>query len=58
MDLGTTVSGIYTNFLPVLTSLTGVLFLHEHMTALQAAGSALVILCGLMVVIGKDRDAS
>ena len=50
IDLGTTVSGIYLNFLPVFTAIAGALVLHQHMTPLQLAGSGLVILCGLHVV--------
>ena len=56
IDLGTTASGIYLNLLPVLTALAGFLFLGERMTGFQLAGSGLVILCGIYVVLKLDRS--
>ena len=51
IDLGTTVSGIYLNFLPVLTAAAGFLFLHQTMTARQMIGGLIVIACGVFVVL-------
>ena len=57
IELGTTVSGIYVNFLPVFTAVAGYLFFGQPMTLLQLAGSALVILCGLFVILRVPEAA-
>ncbi|MBQ8995325.1 MAG: DMT family transporter [Oscillospiraceae bacterium] len=53
IDLGTTISGIYLNLLPVFTAMAGVIFLHERMTLIQCIGSILIIVCGFIV---EKRD--
>lgn len=49
IDLGTTISGIYLNLLPVFTAAAAFIFLHEAMTALQMIGSGLVIVSGIFI---------
>ena len=54
IDLGTTISGIYVNFLPVSTAIIGFLFLHESLTILQIIGALIVIISGLFVIIWNE----
>ena len=53
-ELGTTVTGIYLNLLPVFTAAAGFLFLHQTMTVPQMLGAAIVIVCGFYVLRKTD----
>ena len=50
VDLGTTVSGIYVNLLPLVTAAAGYLILHQSMTPLQLIGGAVMIVSGFFVI--------
>ena len=54
IDLGTTVTGVYLNLLPVFTAAAGVIFLHETMTVPQIIGSLTVIVCGIYINTRSD----
>ena len=54
IELGTTISGVYINLLPVFTAAAGVLFLNETMSALQVFGSLLVIACSIYITLQND----
>ncbi|MBE6130023.1 MAG: DMT family transporter [Erysipelotrichaceae bacterium] len=54
IELGTTISGVYINLLPVFTAAAGVLFLNETMSALQIFGSLLVIACSIYITLQND----
>ena len=56
IDLGTTVSGVYLNLLPVFSAITGMIFLHESMNAMQIIGSVLVVLCGVYINIRIEKS--
>lgn len=53
--LGPTVTAIYSNFLPVTTTLFGWLILKETISVLQMAGGLLVIYAGYLVIKEKGR---
>ena len=54
IELGTTISGVYINLLPVFTAAAVVLFLNENMSALQVFGSLLVIACSIYITLQND----
>ena len=53
--LGTTVSGLYLNILPVFTAIAGIVFLREPMTALQWLGAAIVIVSSVFVIRETEK---
>jgi drug/metabolite transporter (DMT)-like permease len=53
--LGPTVTAIFSNFLPVTTTLFGWLILKETISILQMAGGTLVIFAGFLVIKEKGR---
>ncbi|HWQ77201.1 MAG TPA: DMT family transporter [Anaerovoracaceae bacterium] len=53
--LGPTVTAIYSNFLPVTTTLFGLLILKETISPVQMAGGAVVIAAGCLVIMEKGR---
>ena len=54
IDLGTTVSGVYLNLLPIFTAVAGVVFLHERMSVIQMIGAVIVIICGFEITLQND----
>jgi len=53
--LGPTPVAMFSNMLPVTTTFFGWLLLGEHIGALQLAGGAIVVACGVLVLREKDR---
>ena len=53
--LGPTVTAIFSNFLPVTTTLFGWLILKETISVFQMAGGILVIYAGYLVIKEKGR---
>lgn len=53
--LGPTVTAIFSNFLPITTTLFGWLILKETISVFQMAGGALVIFAGYLVIKEKGR---
>ncbi len=53
--LGPTVSGVYSNFLPVTTAIFGVIMLGQGLGILQCIGGIIVIVSGCVVIREKDR---
>ena len=53
--LGPTVTAIFSNFLPVTTTLFGWLILKETISSIQMAGGAIVIAAGYIVIKEKGR---
>ena len=53
--LGSTISAVYSNFLPVTSSLFGVILLGQDMVLLQYIGGAIVITTGFLVIREKER---
>lgn len=53
--LGPTISGVYSNFLPVTTAVFGVVLLGQELGALQCIGGMIVIGSGCLVIREKSR---
>lgn len=53
--LGPTVSGMFSNFLPVTATFFGWLFLHESIGIMQFVGGAIVIFSACVVIIEKGK---
>ena len=53
--LGTTITGIYSNLLPVTTALAGLLFLQQGLVPLQILGGVVVITAGVIVIREKGK---
>lgn len=53
--LGPTISGVYSNFLPVTTAIFGVAMLGQNLGILQCIGGVIVILSGCVVIWEKSR---
>ncbi len=53
--LGPTTAAIYSDFLPVSTSIFGWIFLNESLSSLQMIGGAMVIAAGFAVIKEKGR---
>ena len=53
--LGPTISGVYSNFLPVTTAICGVVMLGQSLGILQCMGGIIVIFSGCAVIWGKSR---
>ena len=58
IDLGSTVTAIYLNVLPVFTAIAGFIFLHEQMSLLQCIGAAVVIICGCLIILRSTESAA
>lgn len=54
-NLGPTVSGMFSNFLPVTATFFGWLFLHESIGIMQFVGGAIVIGSACLVIIEKGK---
>ena len=54
-NLGPTTSALYSDFLPVSTSVFGWIFLKESLSPLQMLGGAVVIAAGYAVIKEKGR---
>lgn len=53
--LGPTISGVYSNFLPVTTAIFGVIMLGQDLGLLQCIGGIIVIISGCAVIKEKSR---
>lgn len=53
--LGPTISGVYSNFLPVTTAIFGVVMLGQSLGILQCIGGIIVIFSGCAVIWEKSR---
>lgn len=53
--LGPTISGVYSNFLPVTTAIFGVVMLGQELEILQCIGGIIVIFSGCAVIWEKSR---
>ena len=55
-ELGPTISGMFSNFLPVTSTIFGWLFLGQMITPLQMAGGAIVIVSSCIVMMEKGKQ--
>ena len=53
--LGPTITGVYLNFLPVISSIGALLIVHESLIIWQITGGIIVIAAGIMVIREKER---
>lgn len=55
-DLGPTVSALFTNFLPVTSTIFGWLILGQHLSLLQIAGGVIVVAASCIVISEKGKQ--
>ena len=53
--LGSTISAVYSNFLPVTSAFFGFVLLGQNLVPMQIAGGLIVIVSGYLVIREKDR---
>ena len=54
-DLGPTISAMFTNFLPVTSTVFGWLILGEHLGMLQIIGGVIVVIASCIVISEKGK---